>query len=305
MAEAEPHLQRHLAVGNINLDVTLSIPRLPGPDENVRAREFWLGLGGAATNYAIAVARLGHKPVLVARAGREAVALGLLNTLKREGVDVSLVRVVDEPIGVVVVLLVSEMGTRSMVTMRGANELLDASLVPRGSWDVVHFASVKPAVLEGADYGESKLVSYDPGGEVFVDPEGVRRAAGLVDVMMVNVKELEAIAGGTGVDEALALMRGRLRYLVVKKGRGGAVLLSRDGSVYNVNSFQVERPVDVTGAGDAFDAAFNVWLLETGDPAKALEAAVAAGSAKTLKRGSSSMPYRSEVEEMLRRGRAG
>lgn len=299
MAEAEHAVQTHLAVGNINLDVTLSIPRLPGPDENVRARDFWLGLGGAATNYAIAVARLGHKPVLVARAGREAVALGLLDSLKREGVDISLVRLVDEPIGVVVVLLVREMGTRSMVTMRGANELLDASLIPRGRWDVVHFASVKPSLIEEADYGHARLVTYDPGGEVFVDPEGVRRAAGMVDVVMVNARELEAVAGGDSVEHVLGLMQGRLRYLIVKKGRGGAVLFSKDGKVHNIDSFHVDRPVDVTGAGDAFDAAFNVWLLETGDPATALRAAVAAGSVKTLKRGSSSMPYRGEVEEVI------
>jgi len=299
MAEAKHSMQRHLAVGNINLDITLSIGKLPGPDENVRAESFWVGLGGAATNYAIAVAKLGHKPFLVARAGREARALGLLDKLREEGVDVSFVRVVDEPIGVVVVLLISRESVRSMITMRGANEGLRPEHVPGGSWDIVHFASVRPEIVKSVA-GRARLASYDPGGEVFVDPSGVREAAYDVDIVMLNSKELEAVTGVKDIGKAAKnLIGGKVKFVVVKKGRGGAVLYSSDGLVANVNSFRVERPVDVTGAGDAFDAAFNVWLLETGDPIMALKAAVAAGSAKTTKKGSSSMPTRREVEEML------
>jgi ribokinase len=295
--------QRHVVVGNINIDVTLVVPRLPGPDENVRATDFWVGLGGAAANYSIAVVKLGHEASLVARAGREAKALGLLELLKNSGVDTSHVKVVDEPAGVVVVILIPGVGSRSMITMRGANAALSADMIPEAAGDVLHLASVRPdIVVEAAENLGYELVTYDPGGEAFHNPKGVSEAASKVDILMLNNRELEAIAGGPVVDAALRLLRGRLKLLVVKYGKGGAVLIQRGGTTYYVNSFRIEEPVDVTGAGDAFDAAFNVWLLETGDARKALEAAVAAGAAKTTKKGSSSMPSRDEVERLLASG---
>lgn len=295
--------QRHIVVGNVNIDITLVVPKLPGSDENIRATDFWVGLGGAASNYSVAVARLGHKASLVARAGREAKALGLLDFLAENGVDISYVRVVDEPAGVVVVILLPSAGSRSMITMRGANALLSADMIPDGAGDLLHLASVRPdIVIEAGDRLNYDFITYDPGGEAFHNPKGVLMAASKVDVLMLNNMELKAVAGWPVFDAALKLFRGRLRFLVVKHGRGGAVLIERDGSIYSVDSFRVEKPVDVTGAGDAFDAAFNVWLLETGDPEKALKAAVAAGALKTTKKGSSSMPSRDEVEELLKSG---
>lgn len=301
MDPSGPARQRHVVVGNINLDVTLVVPRYPGPDENVRATDFWIGLGGAAANYAIAVANLGHDAALVARAGREARILGLLDVLRESGVDTSHVKVVDEPVGVVVIVMVPEAGSRSMITMRGANAALSLDMIPASAGDVLHLASVRPGlVVEAAETLGYDMVTYDPGGEAFQDPRGVAEAAAHVDIMMLSNRELEAVAGTPLIDAAMRLLRGRLRLLVVKHGRGGAALVERDGSIHYVNTFRVEKPVDVTGAGDAFDAAFNVWLLETGDARQALRAAVAAGAAKTVKRGSSSMPTRREVEELLR-----
>ena len=299
----KPYSQTHVAIGNVNLDVSLRIPRLPGPEENVRASDFWIGLGGAATNYAIAVARLQQRSVLVARAGREARLLGLLEALKREGVNVEYVSVVDEPIGVVVVLIDQSMSRRSMITMRGANERLSAADIPRLKAEVAHFASVKPAVVVDAvrmgKVDDCAMVSYDPGGEAFQDPLGVLDAARHVDFLMVNDKELEAIAGSSTAESASRLLSGRLRGVLVKLGEMGAALVTRDG-VVGVKARRPRGVVDVTGAGDAFNAAFNIWYTATGDIKSALQVAVAAGTAKTLRRGSSSMPSWEEILGSLR-----
>jgi len=292
--------QEHVAVGNINIDVTLRVPRLPRPEENIRAIEHWIGLGGAASNYAIAVSRLGQRVSLVARAGREAVALGLLERLKEAGVDLSHVEVSDEPSGIVVVLLPhSPRGSfRSMITFRGANEGLRASMIPERG-DVIHLASVTPEIV-GEACGSRRLCTYDPGGEAFRDPQGVSRASAGVDYLLLNAKELGALTGDSNPESATTLLEGRLKMVAVKHGRGGAVLVDRGG----VLARAVPPPlgvVDVTGTGDAFDAAFNIWLLWRGDPLEALRAGVAAGAAKVARRGSSNMPRLEEVSELLGR----
>ncbi|MEB3852058.1 MAG: PfkB family carbohydrate kinase [Desulfurococcales archaeon] len=293
--------QEHVAVGNINLDITVRVPRLPGPEENVKASEYWIGLGGAATNYAVATARLGQRARLVAVAGREAERLGLLDALRREGVDIGGVRVSGEPTGIVIVLLSPGRGeeARSMVTMRGANLLLEPSMVPEGG-DVVHLASVRPGLVGEVCEGRA-LCTYDPGGESFHNPEGVASAAGMAHYLMLNLRELEAITGGGGVEAATSLVSGRLRLVVVKYGSGGAALVDASGVVAEARPPRLGRPVDVTGAGDAFDAAFNVWLLWRGDPLEALRAAVAAGAAKVGRRGSSNMPGPDEVASLAAR----
>ena len=294
----KPYSQAHVAIGNVNLDVSLRIPRLPGPEENVRANDFWIGLGGAATNYAIAVARLQQRSMLVARAGREARLLGLLDAIKREGVNVDYVNVVDEPIGVVVVLIDQSQSKRSMITMRGANERLSTGDIPHVKAEVAHFASVKPTVVVDAvrqgRVDECAVVTYDPGGEAFQDPGGVIEAAKHVDFLMVNDRELEAITGSSTAESAAKLLSGRLRGVLVKLGEMGAALVTRRG-VASVRVRKAPSVVDVTGAGDAFNAAFNVWYVATGDVRGALRVAVAAGTAKTLRRGSSSMPSWDEI----------
>ena len=290
--------QEHVAVGNINIDISLRVPRIPGPDENVRAVDYWVGLGGAASNYSIAVARLGQRAVLVARAGREAVALGLLERLAGEGVDTGNVEVVDEPSGVVVVLLVAGEGYRSMVTVRGANEGLRASMLPPGG-DVVHLASVPPGLVREACRAR-RLCTYDPGGEAFRDPEGVAGAARSVDYLFLNSRELEALTGQREAEAATALAGGRLRAVIVKCGGGGAVIVDSSGIVASARPPRVPV-VDVTGAGDAFNAAFNMWILWRADQLEALRAAVAAGAAKTARRGSSNMPRPGEVEVLIPR----
>ncbi len=295
--------QEHIAVGNINLDISVRVPRLPGPDENVVATEYWIGLGGAATNYAVAVARLGQRSRLVAVAGHEAERLGLLDRLLEAGVDIGSVRISGKPTGIVIVLLSPAGGeeARSMVTMRGANLELDASTVPPGG-DVVHLASVRPALV-GRVCGGERLCTYDPGGVAFHDPEGVARAAGHSEYLMLNLRELEAVTGTRGVEAATTMLSGRLKMVVVKYGSGGAALVDAYGVLGEAEPPSTPSIVDVTGAGDAFDAAFNVWLLWKRDPLEALRAGVAAGAAKVARRGSSNMPGLKEVASIIGRVR--
>jgi ribokinase len=292
------YFKRHVAVGNINLDISVELDAYPEEDSHVFARNPWIGLGGAATNYAIAVARLGHPVSLVARAGGDAVKLGLLDRLEAEGVDVEHVKVVfTEPMGIVVVLLVPRRGSRTLVTVRGANERLHHLMVPQlGDAGVYHFASVKPSLIESLCsedwWRKGFMVTYDPGGEAYRSGDRIARSLQCIDILVVNEKEYEALGRAQ-------VSRDGPRFIIVKRGSGGAVVLAED---YVIEAKLLKKPeaADVTGAGDAFDAAFNVWLLEGTSTEEALRAATAAGLAKVSLRGSSNMPSRARVEQAMR-----
>lgn len=263
----------------------------PREDTTSFAKRAWIGPGGAATNYAVAVARLGQRAILVARAGDDLVRLGILEELRRMGVDTGYVYVAKgEPPGIVVVIVSPSGSSRTMITVRGANEGLTGSMVP-SLGDVVHFASVRGrVVLEAAEAVRGRLVSYDPGGEVYRRPTEIIRAleSGLIKTFYANEKEIQALTERTGrtIEDFLA---GGVDAVVVKKGRGGAKAYSRTG-VYEVDPPRIPEPLDVTGAGDAFDAAFNTCTLIGCGLEESLRFAVAAGTAKVLRRGSSNMP---------------
>lgn len=270
----------------------------PQEDTTSFAKRAWIGPGGAATNYAVAIAKLNHKAILVARTSDDFVRLGLMEDLRRMGVDTSYIHVAKgEPPGIVVVIVSPNNSSRTMITVRGANEGLTGSLIP-GLGDIVHFASVKGRViLEASRIIESRLTSYDPGGEVYRNPGEVMKAvtSGLVNILFINDKELDELMKNTGYTISDLLQAG-IETIVIKKGRGGARAYTRNNE-YEVDPPTVPKPVDVTGAGDAFDAAFNVCIISGCDVLESLKFAVAAGAAKVLKKGSSNMP---DLHEILR-----
>ena len=293
----------HLVAGNINLDMYFVVPRLPGPDEDVRSRELYLGPGGAASNYAVAAVRLGHRARLVACTGTHPLADMLVEALREEGVDVGLVRRVEGMPPGMIVVLVQENGERSMVSYRGVNELLRGSDVPAeaaAKADILYFSSTRSDVVLGA--GEALkaavLAAYDPGGEALANPQGVREAARLVDHLFINYRELRSLTGSSDPGSAAGLLGGRLGRVVVKWGSRGSYLVEEKG-VFFMPVYRRGRPVDTTGAGDAFAAAYNVYLLETRDPLRALRAASVAAGLKVARRGAQSSPSRREVEEAL------
>jgi 2-dehydro-3-deoxygluconokinase len=80
-------------------------------------------------------------------------------------------------------------------------------------------------------------------------------------------------------------------------GKDGALCL-KDGELFRENGYDVEA-VDRIGAGDAFDAAFTLLLLEKKDAGLALRYAVAAAAIAHTIKGDVFYASRDEIEEVL------
>jgi sugar/nucleoside kinase (ribokinase family) len=81
-----------------------------------------------------------------------------------------------------------------------------------------------------------------------------------VDCLMLNDSEIRELSGDWHIHRAArwVLERGP-RYVVIKKGEHGAVLVGRDRMFY-VPAFPIEDVFDPTGAGDAFAGGFMAFL---------------------------------------------
>lgn len=278
----------HVAVGNLNVDIAVYVDRVPAPGEVLTALDVDMRPGGAATNYAVAVAQYGHKVHLVASASNSEYVKIMLATLRELGVDVDKVKVVEEPPGLVVIV-VQAGGERTMIKYPGANRELSADDVPRDLLEnahLVHAASISPEIVIDISRKcaqEGVLITYDPGVYAEALKNTVTTLVENVDVLFLNEKELAHLTKHIKVS---TLFKHGLSTLVVKMGQRGATVLLPSNVCYHGVAQPVKKPVDSTGAGDAFNAFFNAKYLESKNLSLALAYGVAAGALKVGFRGS-------------------
>ena len=80
------------------------------------------------------------------------------------------------------------------------------------------------------------------------------------DLLFINDAELRQLTGEPNLLKAArALLKGRLKYVALKKGENGALLISAD-KIAAVPSFPLSEVTDPTGAGDSFAGGFMSYL---------------------------------------------
>jgi len=130
-------------------------------------------------------------------------------------------------------------------------------------------ANIHPAlqlqVLE--QMTDPRLVAFDT-MNLWIDTvrDQVDKMIGKVDLVIVNDEEITLLTGRqSSLAGALELAKTGPRYVVVKKGEHGALLVGNDGSIFICPAFPVAHPKDPTGAGDTFAGAMIAYLAATDD----------------------------------------
>ncbi|MEU7565054.1 PfkB family carbohydrate kinase [Streptomyces fradiae] len=281
-----------LLVGDVVTDVVARYdgPLAPGTDTAARVR---ILPGGSAANAACWAARSGCPDVrLLGRVGA-AEADWHAAALRRAGVRPLLVRDVEEPNGTVVALVDGRAdGERTFLTDSGAVlRLAPADWEPRLLDGVAHLhlsgylffaaTSRETARLAMAAARERGVpVSVDPASAGFAGQLGAARFLAAVDgadVLFPNADEAVLLTGLPEPESAAAALSRRHRVVAVTLGGRGA-LVARAGEVVARVPARSVRPVDTTGAGDAFAGAFLAARLAGAAPAEAAEAGCRAGA---------------------------
>lgn len=93
-----------------------------------------------------------------------------------------------------------------------------------------------------------------------------------VDPSLLNQLDLAFFSGDEeAIETVKTLTHNRRPLVVVSLGAAGSVVLTPSGQIFQA-AVPVERPVDSTGCGDAFQAAFTVAYFAGGDLSNALQA---------------------------------
>src|SRR5436305_10735720 len=118
-----------LVFGSINIDLMVPVPELPHPGETVLGGDYQLLPGGKGANQALAACRAGASVTMAGAVGNDGFAAAALELLRRDGVDLALVRRVERPTGCAAIM-VGASGENLIAVAPGANREAIAAAVP-------------------------------------------------------------------------------------------------------------------------------------------------------------------------------
>ncbi|UII81782.1 carbohydrate kinase [Flagellimonas sp. CMM7] len=247
-----------------------------------KATEFTKKAGGAPANVACAIAKLGGKGVFIGCVGDDPFGSFLLNVVKKEGVDISLAQQ-SKTFTTLAFVSLAEDGERDFVFSRGADKELtyDPSLRKDFQGNLLHLGAAT-ALLGGSlekTYGKylfdaftkEMFISFDPNfrGDLWKENEQqfIKKCMPFIEkshLCKFSLEEAQLLSGKKDIHEACDFFHeAGTKIITITLGKEGT-LLSSNNTKKIVPSIKV-KPVDTTGAGDAFIGCLLYQIADLGN----------------------------------------
>ncbi|KEP75005.1 ribokinase [Microbacterium sp. SUBG005] len=300
----------------VTLGETMALARTTEIGSLRHASGLALGIGGAESNVAVGLQRLGIDAAWLGRVGDDPLGERIARELRGEGLEVRALVDAGAPTGLMIKERPSAASTAVHYYRRGsAGSRLCAADVP-DAWveeaALLHVTGITPLLSDTARSAALAAVerarvagvpvSFDINyRSALAAPEVarsvLREIAGLATLVFGGVEELELL----GPDATASLLATGVAQVIVKRGPGGAAVFTSDGATEALG-FTIE-PLDTVGAGDAFVAGYLSAWLEGSSTADALERGNACGAMACLVPGDwEAAPTRRDLERFVAGG---
>lgn len=294
-------------------------------------------LGGSSANTAFGCARLGLKAGLISRVGDDAMGRFLVETIAREGCDVSHVGIDPTRLTAAVVLGIKDKDTFPLIFLR---ENCADMAIGDGEIDEAYIAQSRALLITGTHFSTEYIdrisnlaldrarnndvrtildIDYRPvlwgltnrgdGETRYIQSDTVtahlQRLLPKFDLVIGTIEEFNIAGGSTDIMQSLAAVRRHTKgVLVVKRGPMGCAVI--DGEIprslddaFNGSGVEVEV-LNVLGAGDAFSAGFLSGWARGEDYDACARYANACGALVVSRHGCApAMPTRIELDYFL------
>ncbi len=297
---------RVIVVGSANVDLVVTVERLPAPGETVTGGQYERHQGGKGANQAVAAARLGAKVAFVGAVGGDPFGDEVRASLEAEGIDLTgLIRIERQPTGVALIL-VDKSGENEIAVAGGANAVLTSVQVRAAFKKLAPTAGdvvlVGHEIRTGAAHEALRLGRLATAMTIFNPAPATdvpRTTVELADILTPNQGEAATLAGATGSPTALARKilgpAAGSRVVLVSLGAEGAVLVGPKRTT-RLRARSVAA-VDTVGAGDTLNGVLAAGLAAgLGLEAAARRAVVAASLAVTKPGARAGMPTVAELD---------
>lgn len=279
--------------------------------------------GGAPANVAVGVSRLGVEAGFIGRVGLDPLGKFMQQTLNAENVSTEHM-ILDPTQRTSTVIVGLDEGERSFTFMvnPSADQFLEVSDLPTfQKGDFLHCCSI--ALIN--DPSRSTTIEAirrvkEAGGFFSFDPnlreslwvsldemkQVVNRVIAMADVLKFSEEELTLLTNTTTLEQATEVITAQYPEKLI------IITLGKDGAIYHLNgksqvvAGKALKPVDTTGAGDAFVSGLLAGLSQVTDwknesiLVEVIRKANASGALATTAKGAmSALPNRAQLEAFL------
>lgn len=320
-------MKRLLAIGEALIDF---IP--DQKDSKLKDVEgFTRQVGGAPCNVACTTTKLGGQAEMITQLGTDAFGDLIVETIEEIGVKTDYIQRTNEANTALAFVSLTKDGERDFSFYRkpSADMLYDANNIAHitvSENDMLHFCSVDlvdspmkqahKALIDKVKSVNGTII-FDPNVRLPLwDSEAACRAAiheflPLTHIVKISDEELTFVTGFEDEQKAIAwLFQGTVEAVIYTKGRDGAEIHLKDGTVISHLGYKVQA-VDTTGAGDAFIGALinRLSVSQINNPIEALKTEgktmlqfsnIVAAKVTTKYGAIGSIPTLDEVEEALK-----
>ena len=302
-----------LCVGAAVVDIMASpIPEYSRWKEKQRIGAIGLYVGGDAANQAVRLADAGEQAALCAAVGDDGNGQMLRGLLEARGVNTDFLRVKKEYATGTALVLVDEMGKRSIFSVKGAHSSLDRRDLPGLLQPVPRAVSLASLFLmpELEKSGMEQFLKgmKKEGVRIFADLgndklglglDGIRPFLPLIDYFLPSVYDALEMTGTRAPEDAARVYRKLgCRNVIIKCGAEGCICLT-DSFCGHIPALPV-KPVDTTGAGDTMVALFIHRILQGDGVEAAARYACLGASLSTLQAGASAVKLMPDEIEKVR-----
>lgn len=283
--------------GSINVDLIYLVNEIPQAGQTVLARGSRTEAGGKGANQALAAARDGANVVMVGAVGEDAMAPIALHNLEGE-VDISRVVRSKEPTGSAAIM--TDANGRNMIAVApGANlaaqsDNVGDELLRKASYVLMQMENdatqIENLIRRIAVHPAKSILNLAPAQRLDRD------LLSLVDIVIVNEDEAEALAGWLGCEPSAKPLSHALNTGVLRTMGGDGAEAFLDGEAIEVPALRIHA-VDTTAAGDCFVGVLASALDRGLSLAAAMRRAATAAAIACSRPGSqSSIPHSSETD---------
>jgi len=290
-----------LNFGSLNLDLVYQMPHFIRAGETLSSTSFSRSVGGKGLNQSVALAKAGADITHAGMIGED--GLMLRDFLAENGVDTSLVRVVDQPSGHAVIQ-VEPAGNNCIFLYGGANQCITEAFIAEA---LSSFGEGDLLVLQNEINFIDRIISaaYEKGMQVVLNPSPIAdnlKNLPLEKISWFILNEVEGaeLSGETEADKIIE------RLLQLYPHAKIVLTLGGDGSMYadqekrfRQSAYRVQA-VDTTAAGDTFTGFFFAAVASGVKVEEALKRASKASSISVTRPGAAaSIPTLDEVLKAL------
>lgn len=301
-------------IGSFVMDNVATMDRFPNPGESVIGLSLKNFPGGKGANQCVAIARLNGDCEMIGMLGNDENGRFFLRLLKEENIETRNIFTCDDSTAIAQIQINKE-GENRICLIPGANHKFDFEhiklideVIKNTDLIILQFELRIDVTIElikrAHKYGTKILLNPAPAAKL---PEEI---LGLVDYITPNESELSQITNmpidseEQIINAAKKLLSFGCKNVIATLGGKGALLVNEQTTKF-IKGYKV-KAIDTVGAGDSFNGALAVALIEGKTLEEAINFANAMGALTVQKQGAiPSLHTRDEVEEFIKNNKTG